>query len=201
MAERVDAVRSEIRMATEDDAGQVHAIYAPIVRETSISFELEIPAIEEIRRRIVSTLERLPWMVFEDGGKIRGYAYAAPHRERAAYQWSVDVSVYVEDRSRRSGVGRALYTSLLEVLRLQGFFNAYAGVTLPNPASVRLHESLGFEPVGIYRLVGWKLGSWHDVGWWQLRLREHVLEPAPPIYGPWQAFGSIVKNRTEEEDP
>lgn len=169
-----------IRLATPEDAEQIQAIYAPIVLETAISFEFEPPSVDEIRRRITKTLERLPWIVCEDGGAIRGYAYAAAHRERAAYQWSVDVSVYVGSSSRRSGVGRALYTELLELLRRQGFVNAYAGITLPNPASVRLHQSLGFQPVGTYHSVGWKFGRWHDVEWFELPLRAHDPEPPPP---------------------
>jgi L-amino acid N-acyltransferase YncA len=169
-----------IRLAGEDDAAQILAIYAPIVRETVISFEFVPPPVEEIRRRITRTLERLPWIVCERDGEIRGYAYAASHRERDAYQWSADVSVYVASSSRRSGVGRALYTALLGILRLQGFVNAYAGITLPNPASVRLHESIGFQPVGIYHAVGWKFGAWHDVGWFELSLGERHPDPPPP---------------------
>jgi L-amino acid N-acyltransferase YncA len=169
-----------IRLASEEDAEQIQAIYAPIVLETAISFEFEPPPVDEIRLRISRTLERLPWIVCEDGGEIRGYAYAAAHRERDAYRWSVDVSVYVGSSSRRSGVGRALYTALLEILRLQGFVNAYAGITLPNPASVRLHQSLGFQSVGTYRSVGWKFGRWHDVAWFELPLRAHEPEPPPP---------------------
>jgi phosphinothricin acetyltransferase len=111
---------------------------------------------------------------------VLGYAYAGAHGSRAAYQWSVDVSVYVREGARRTGVGRALYASLFAVLDLQGFYNAYAGATLPNPASVGLHESVGFRLVGVYRGVGYKLGAWHDVGWWHLPLRERVADPDPP---------------------
>lgn len=168
-----------IREAIADDAGQIQAIYAPIVRETTISFEMEPPAVDEMRRRILNTLPTLPWLVCERGG-ILGYAYASQHRSRAAYQWSVDVSVYVHEQARRMHVGRALYTSLFKVLALQGFFNAYAGIALPNPASVGIHESLGFAPVGVYRGVGYKLGAWHDVGWWQLALQPRTGDPTPP---------------------
>src|SRR5690606_40040690 len=129
-----------IRLATEQDAAQIQAIYASIVRETAISFEFDPPTVEEMRQRIRKTFERLPWLVYEDRGAILGYVYASPHRERAAYQWSVDVSVYVRADARRSGVGRALYTSLFRLLALQGYYNAYAGISLPNPASVSLHE-------------------------------------------------------------
>jgi phosphinothricin acetyltransferase len=126
-------------------------------------------------------LERLPWVVGEQQGDILGYAYASAHRARAAYQWSVDVSVYIHTSSRRSGVGRAVYSSLFKLLELQGFYNAYAGITLPNPASVGLHEAMGFQPVGVYRAVGYKLGAWHDVGWWQLPLRQRSSPPALPL--------------------
>jgi L-amino acid N-acyltransferase YncA len=120
-----------------------------------------------------------PWLVCVDGRRVIGYAYASRHRERAAYRWCVDVSVYVRDGCRGAGVGRALYTSLIALLRLQGFCAAHAGITLPNEASVRLHESLGFRPVAVYPRVGFKCGAWHDVGWWQLGLQERIGEPGP----------------------
>lgn len=170
-----------IRLATEHDAGEIAAIYTPNVTDTVISFEFEPPSPDEMRRRIESTLERFPWLVCERRGRIAGYAYAGPHGSRAAYQWSVDVSAYVHGEERRTGVGRALYTSLFSLLILQGFYNAYAGVTLPNPASVGLHEAVGFTPVGVYRGVGYKFGAWHDVGWWELSLRERTLHPDPPL--------------------
>jgi L-amino acid N-acyltransferase YncA len=169
-----------IRLATERDAEQITAIYAPNVTDTIISFELEPPSADEMRQRIEVTLERYPWLVFERQGRVLGYAYADAHGSRAAYQWSVDVSVYVHKDARRMGVGRALYASLVAALNLQGFYNAYAGAALPNAASVGLHESVGFRPVGVYRGVGYKLGAWHDVGWWHLPLRERVADPNPP---------------------
>jgi L-amino acid N-acyltransferase YncA len=169
-----------IRLAAPDDAAGVQVIYAPVVRDTPISFETEPPTVEEMRQRITHTLERLPWVVCEERGVLLGYAYASPHRARAAYQWSVDVSVYVHAQARRAGVGRALYRSLFSLLTVQGIYQAYAGITLPNPASVGLHESFGFQSVGVYRAVGYKLGAWHDVGWWQLPLRERTAAPDPP---------------------
>lgn len=175
---------SGIRLATGRDAGQVAAIYAPNVTGKIISFESEPPGADEMRRRIEATLERYPWLVCERRGRVLGYAYAGPHGSRAAYQWSVDVSVYVHGESHRMGVGRALYASLFAALALQGFYNAYAGATLPNPASVGLHESVGFRPVGIYHEVGYKLGAWHDVGWWHLPLREKITAPDPPTHLP-----------------
>jgi L-amino acid N-acyltransferase YncA len=175
-----NAASAVIRLATERDTEQIAAIYAPNVTDTIISFESEPPSADEMRRRIEGTLERYPWLVCERQGRVLGYAYAGAHGSRAAYRWSVDVSVYVHEEVHRRGVGRALYGSLFAALDLQGFYNAYAGATLPNPASVGLHESVGFRPVGVYRGVGYKLGAWHDVVWWHLPLRERVADPDPP---------------------
>jgi phosphinothricin acetyltransferase len=169
-----------IRFATPADAAQVQAIYAPFVRDTPVSFELDPPDEAGMRARIVKTLATHPWIVLERGGEVAGYAYSSAHRERLGYQWSVDVSCYVSEEHRRRGIGQRLYRALFRVLRAQGFFNAYAGIALPNAASVALHESVGFVPVGIYRGVGFKLGRWHDVGWWSLRLQELRESPAPP---------------------
>ena len=171
---------SSIRLATERDAEAVADIYAPNVTDAVISFEAEPPEADEMRRRIEVTLERYPWLVCERRGRVLVYAYAGAHGSRAAYRWSVDVSVYVHGEAHRTGVGRAVYAALFAALRLQGFYNAYAGATLPNPASVGLHEAMGFRPVGVYRGTGYKMGAWHDVGWWHLPLRERVAEPDPP---------------------
>jgi L-amino acid N-acyltransferase YncA len=169
-----------VRLARADDAVALAAIYAPNVAATAISFELDPPGAAEMQRRIVDTLSSLPWLVAEEEGAPVGFAYASKHRDRAAYRWSVDVTVYVDARRHRHGLGRALYRPLLAMLRAQGFYAAHAGITLPNDASVGLHESLGFRPVGVYRAVGHKLGAWHDVGWWQLPLRERTGQPALP---------------------
>jgi L-amino acid N-acyltransferase YncA len=169
-----------IRLATPQDAEAVQGIYAPIVRDTVISFEVEPPSVADVRQRIVDTLALWPWLVCEHDGDVMGYAYAGKYRVRAAYQWSVDVSVYIHERARRCGIGRALYGALLRGLRLQGFYNAQAGITLPNVASVSLHEAMGFQPIGVYRKIGYKLGAWHDVGWWQLVLQAHATKPVPP---------------------
>jgi phosphinothricin acetyltransferase len=165
-------------MATADDAPAIAAIYRPIVESTAISFETVAPDAVEMRRRIEHVLGSYPWLVCERDGVIAGYVYASRHRERAAYGWSVDTSVYVDDRFRRRGIGHALYLSLFPVLSAQGYANAFAGITLPSPASVGLHERLGFTPVGVYRRVGHKLGAWHDVGWWQRSLQRPDEEPA-----------------------
>lgn len=152
------------------DAGACAAIYAPFVAESAVSFEEVAPDAAELSARIAATQATHPWLVAESGGEVIGFAYACPHRARAAYRWSADVSAYVASGSRRAGAGRALYAELLGRLSAQGFHVACAGITLPNEASVALHESFGFEPVGVYREIGWKAGAWRDVGWWQLRL-------------------------------
>jgi phosphinothricin acetyltransferase len=139
-------VTAVIRLATAHDALGIQAIYAPIVRDTAISFDVEPPTVEEMRQRIISTLAYWPWLVCDRDGDILGYVYASQHRTRQAYQWSVDVSVYVHAAARRSGVGRGLYRSLFALLTLQGFYQAYAGITLPNPASVGLHERWRLRP-------------------------------------------------------
>ena len=168
-----------IRLARLDDAAQVQAIYAPYCF-TPISFEAEPPSVDDMRGRIEKTLPDYPWLVCEDNSTIQGYVYATRHRERAAYRWSVDTAVYIHPDAHRRGLGRALYTSLLAVLPLQRFANAYAGATLPNPASVGLHQAMGFQPVGIYRQVGFKLGAWHDVAWFHRPLQASTV-PSDPI--------------------
>lgn len=170
----------KLRLATGDDAPAIAAIYAPIVRDTVISFEAEPPTVEEMRGRIERALEIFPWLVCERDGLIAGYAYASKHRERLGYQWSVDVSCYVHPDARSLGIGQSLYRGLLRILRKQGFQNAFAGIALPNAASVRLHESVGFVAIGTYREVGYKLGAWHDTGWWQCRLGEAMADPKAP---------------------
>ena len=166
-----------IRLATEDDAAEVLRIYEPIVRATAISFELHPPGVEEIRERIRAVLLSHAWLVCGDGQRIAGYAYASRFRAREAYQWTTEVTVYVDAEQRRRGIGRALYVSLLEVLKLQGFLTAIAVIALPNEPSVQLHERLGFRAVGVLKRVGYKLGRWHDVGWWQMELREREADP------------------------
>jgi phosphinothricin acetyltransferase len=161
----------------ERDAAACAAIYAPYVRDTVISFELEPPDERELADRIERYSRSHAWLVAEDGGRVVGFAYGCPHRERAAYRWAADVSVYVDRDQRRRGIGRQLYGELLPLLKRQGLYVACAGVTLPNEASVGIHESFGFRPVGIYRQIGFKAGRWWDVGWWQLELRERGEGP------------------------
>ncbi len=172
---------SLIRLANKQDAAQIRDIYAPFVTQTPVSFEVEPPTVAEMERRVTETLQQLPWLVCENAGQVVGYVYASLHNARAAYMWSADVTVYVHQQCHRSGIGKALYSSLFAILTLQGFYHAYAGITLPNAASVGLHESFGFQPVGIYEAVGYKFGAWHSVGWWQLALRELAASPSPPL--------------------
>jgi phosphinothricin acetyltransferase len=166
------------------DGGACAAIYRPAVTDGVASFESEAPSAAEMAARIAAVTARRPWLVAEDdAGQVIGYAYASAHRERAAYRWSVEVTVYVDARHHRRGVARALYEPLLALLAAQGFRIALAGITLPNPASVGLHEALGFTPVGVYRGVGFKAGAWHDVGWWQKPLAGPAEDgpPAEPL--------------------
>lgn len=172
----------QIRLAKPADAAAINAIYAPHITEGVASFETTPPTEAEMAERIRRTVGERPWLVYEDGGTIWGYAYAARHRERLAYQWSVETSVYVHRQKHRAGVGRALYQALFQELTRLGYYNAYAGVTLPNAASVALHESFGFLPVGVYRHAGFKLGRWWDVGWWQKSLCAHTVPVSPPEY-------------------
>jgi L-amino acid N-acyltransferase YncA len=169
-------VGGRIRSVEASDAGEILEIYTPFVTDSATSFELVPPGLVEMERRIEAGRDRYPWLVLERDRHVLGYAYASAHRTRAAYQWSVEVSVYVHPRARRSGVGRALYTALFDFLRRQGYVNAYAGITLPNAASMKLHESFGFVPVGVFQRIGFKFDRWHDVSWLHLRLRD---DPQP----------------------
>jgi L-amino acid N-acyltransferase YncA len=170
-----------IRYATPEDAPSIQAIYAPYVENTTISFELEPPDVEEMRQRIAKTLVTHPWLVYVNpAGELVGYAYATKNRDRLAYQWSVDVSVYVAPSGHRKGIARGLYTALFDLLRLQGFYNAFAGIALPNDASIGLHRALGFQPAGVLPMVGYKLGQWRDVSWHSLTLQPHADNPTPP---------------------
>lgn len=175
---------SRIRIARADDASAILAIYAPVVRDTPISFEVEVPPVDEMRRRIDSTLATYPWLVhLDEAGQVDGYVYASRYAERLAYQWSVGVTAYVRADTRRQGVARQLYDELFRHLVALGYCQAVAAITLPNAASVGLHEAVGFRPVGVYRRVGHKLGHWHDVGHWQRGLQEPVEPPALRPFG------------------
>ena len=169
-----------VRDASEDDAPACAAIYAPYVRETAVSFESEPPTPAQMAERIAAATRTHAWVAHEDDDRVVGYAYGGPHNERAACRFSCEVSVYVEQGRRRTGSGRALYETLFERLMARGYLMAVAGMTLPNEASAGLHRAMGFEPVGVYRRIGWKLGAWHDVAWMQRALGvEHDPPPEP----------------------
>lgn len=168
-----------IRFAREKDACALLQIYAPYVRDTAVTFEYEVPTEEEFRERIHSVLMEYPYLVCESDGEIAGYAYAHRQMERAAYQWNAELSVYISDHFQHSGIGKAFYGALLEILRLQNVQNAYGGVTAPNPGSERLHEELGFRQLGIYHRTGYKCGSWHDVVWFEKEIGEHEKPSLP----------------------
>ena len=156
---------AHIRTATIADAAVLREIYRPYVETTAVSFELEVPSLEEFERRLSVAVAGWSWLVAEVGGRQVGYAYGSAHRARAAYRSSVETSAYVHQDYFRQGIGRALYTQLLHELGERGYASAFAGITLPNDASVGFHQSLGFEPIGVFPRVGRKLGKWHDVAW------------------------------------
>jgi L-amino acid N-acyltransferase YncA len=161
----------------ERDAAACAAIYVPFVERTAVSFEERPPSDQDFAQRIKTITRTHPWLIAEEHDKILGYAYGCPHRERAAYRWAAEVTVYVDPAQQRKRIGTRLYENLFALLKRQGFYVLCAGVTLPNPASVALHESLGFVPVGVYKKIGFKHGRWHDVGWWQLALRPQTDSP------------------------
>jgi L-amino acid N-acyltransferase YncA len=169
-----------IRDGTVEDAAACAAIYEPYVTATAITFETEPPGIAEMAERIAAARDRHAWVVLEEDGRVRGYAYGGPFKSRPAYRWACEVSVYVELGRRRTGAGRRLYDALFERLARRGFRTAVAGMTLPNDASAGLHRAMGFEPVGTYRDIGYKLDAWHDVLWLQRTLSAMDDPPAEP---------------------
>jgi phosphinothricin acetyltransferase len=185
------------RMATPADARAVRRIYAPYVEETAVTFATSVPSVETLERRLTATLEQYPWLVCErerereregtggtaDEREVVGYAYAGPLRQLAAYRWTAELSVYVGRAARGEGIGRRLYSALVDLLTAQGYASVYGCVTLPNPTSVGLHEALGFERVGIFDDAGYKLGDWHDVGWWRRRLPDPAAPDDPRPVG------------------
>lgn len=184
-------MRVEYRLATIADAADIAAIYAPYVRDTAISFETEAPDETEIATRIARIGAQYPWIVALGEGRIVGYSYACEYRARRAYRWSVDTAVYLDASAHRGGIGRALYERLFALLVEQGYANAFGGITLPNPASVGLHEAMGFVLTGVHRQPGYKSGRWPDVGWWQKMLQTPDGDPpAEP-----RAIGEIPPER------
>jgi phosphinothricin acetyltransferase len=164
-----------IRTATESDAAELLEIYRPHIEHSVVSFETTVPSVAEFGERIVEYASGWSWLLAEEDGRCAGYAYGSPHRTRAAYRWSVETSAYVHEAYRQRGLGKRLYAALFVELERKGFRNAYAGITMPNDASVALHRSVGFDDVGVFRNVGWKFGAWRDVAWMQ-----RVISELPP---------------------
>lgn len=167
----------KMRLATEEDSSSILKIYAPFVTDTSVTFEYEVPSEIEFEDRIKSIQKKYPWIVCEINNDIVGYAYASPFNERTAYDWSVDLSIYVNPEYHGRKIGKALYYALIEILKLQGFYNAVSLVTIPNKKSEILHKSFGFKEIGIYKNIGYKFNSWYDVKWYGLKIREHDTIP------------------------
>lgn len=170
-----------IRPALSSDASSILDIYAPFILNTAVSFETEVPSIESFSQRILTNEESYPWLVYESDGFIAGYAYASKHRERAAYQWSVECSVYINDRFQQKGIATKLYHALFRILQFQGCRNVYAGITLPNEKSVHFHEKMGFNRIADYKNIGYKLNRWNTVRWYELQLNNFSDAPAPFI--------------------
>jgi L-amino acid N-acyltransferase YncA len=170
-----------IRLATPADAAAILDIYAPYIQHTSLTFETEVPTVEAFAERIQNYLLNWPWLVCDVDGVIAGYAYGARYRERVAYQWCCESSIYMHDDFQKAGIGRILYKTLFDILKIQRFNNVYAVINLPNEKSVAFHEHCGFEYFATYEKVGWKLGRWKNVGWWKLQVNEYGDDPAAPI--------------------
>lgn len=170
-----------LRVADEADAAPMLAIYSPYVLETTVSSEYIPPSIEEFLNRMHTFQKRLPWLVCELENEIVGYGYASPHRTRAAYQWSVETSIYVSENWHRHGIANAIYSALFELLAIQGYYNIYVGITSPNERSMKFHKSMGFIISGAYQESMYKFGQWRDVLWMGKSLRPHEGEPQPVV--------------------
>ena len=173
-----------IRVATKEDATGMLEIYAPFILNSGITQETEIPSVGDFQKRIISNLEERPWLVCEIDGQVAGYAYAGKHRDRKGYQWCTEPSVYISEKYFGIGIADALYTALFDILKLQGYVNAYAVITLPNDRSIAFHKKFGFEYLTIYKKIGYKLGQWHDVGWMQYEIKPHKEDPTDPVKFP-----------------
>jgi L-amino acid N-acyltransferase YncA len=179
-----------IRIARAADADAIHAIYAPAITDSAITFETELPGVEAMRQRIINRLQHHPWLTWEENGEVLAYAYATRFRERAAYDWIAETSIYVHANARRRGIARHLYGVLLDAMRLQGINQAVGVITMPGEVSVTLHEAMGFTSAGVWHKAGYKLAQWWDVGVWQKELQTPTNPPVPV-----RAFSSLVDSR------
>ncbi|MDE1893709.1 MAG: N-acetyltransferase [Xanthomonadaceae bacterium] len=170
-----------IRVAGSEDAQAIHAIYCPSVIHGAATFETLVPTVEDMRERLRTRLQHYPWLVWDEGGTVLAYAYAGRFRERAAYDWIAETSIYVHPDAQRRGIARRLYGCLLEAMRLQGITQAVGVITLPGEVSVALHQGMGFSPAGVWRQCGYKQGRWWDVGVWQKTLQPAAASPSPPV--------------------
>jgi phosphinothricin acetyltransferase len=170
-----------IRIAIKDDAKGMLDIYGPFILNSGVTQETEVPSVEDFQKRVLSNLKERPWLVCEFNKEISGYAYAGKLRDRKGYQWCTEPSVYVSERFYGFGVANALYTALFDILKLQGYVNAYAVITLPNERSIAFHKKFGFEYLTTYPKIGYKLGQWHDVGWMQYEVNKYDNDPKDPI--------------------
>lgn len=173
-----------IKVATKDDAAGMLDIYTPFILNSGVTQETEVPTVEDFQERILSNLAERPWLVCEINNEIAGYAYGGRHRDRKGYQWCTEPSVYILEKYFGLGVANALYAALFAILRLQGYVNAYAVITLPNERSVAFHKKFGFEYLTTYKKIGYKLGQWHDVGWMQYEINPHNRDPKDPVRFP-----------------
>lgn len=170
----------KIRLVTPEDAGEIVSIYRHYVEETAITFDNEVPSVDEMRERILQNRHDYPWLVVSNNDELLGYAYAGRHRIKSAYQWSPESTIYLRHTERGKEIGKILYRTLLSVVRLQGFCTVYAGITVPNERSERLHRALGFSEIGTFSKSGFKLGQWHDVKWFEYFPGVHPAMPDPP---------------------
>jgi L-amino acid N-acyltransferase YncA len=168
-----------IRMATPADAEAILSIYAPYIDKTSVSFEYTVPTLPEFKSRMEEYLAFAPWLVATKEGRVLGYAYASKYRAREAYSWAIEVSVYLAEESKGRGLAAKLYDELFTTLIRCGYRQAFAVITLPNAASLSLHRKMGFEPIGVFKNVGFKFGAWHDVAWYRKELLSFEGSPSP----------------------
>lgn len=170
-----------IRYAEPQDVPQMLSIYAPYIVESAITFETVLPADTEFENRLNAVTANFPWLICEAQGIILGYAYAAKHRDRIAYQWSVESSVYVLPDAQGKGVAKHLYQAMIAILKIQGIVNIYALITVPNAKSIGLHERLGFKEFALFNKIGYKNSTWHDVLWMVLVINSHDMEQSNPL--------------------